>query len=142
MSTAGVQVAVPTVLMILAESIRLVDGDAAEAMQLVETGLRLAIQSGQPYWDPELHRLKGELLLASGNDADAETAFELAIETAGTQGAKLTKLRAAMLLASFLQARGRVAEARSLLEPIYRDFTEGHETQILKDAGALLEGMR
>jgi predicted ATPase len=42
-------------------------------------------------------------------------------------------------LARLLRDHGRRDEARDLLQPVYDWFTEGFDTQDLKDANALLE---
>jgi predicted ATPase len=55
------------------------------------------------------------------------------------QEAKLWELRAAASLARLRRDQGRRAEARDLLAPIYGWFTEGFDTQDLKDAKALLD---
>ena len=92
-------------------------------------------------WEPELHRLKGELLLSlsDGNGAEAETCFKKAIEIAQDQSAKSFELRAAMDLARLWQGEGKRSEARDLLAPIYGWFTEGFDTTDLKGAKALLD---
>src|SRR5439155_1003660 len=41
--------------------------------------------------------------------------------------------------ATMLQAEGRAAEARDLLAPLYRTFTEGFDTRDLREAKALLD---
>ena len=48
-------------------------------------------------------------------------------------------MRAALSLARLRRDQGRPAEARDLLTPIYGWFTEGFDTQDLKDAKALLD---
>ena len=65
--------------------------------------------------------------------------FEHAIDVAHSQGARLFELRAAMSLTRLRRDRGRRAEARDLLAPIYGWFTEGFDTADLKDAKALLD---
>ena len=55
------------------------------------------------------------------------------------QQARSLELRAAMSLARLWQRQGKVAEARSLLAPVYGWFTEGLDTADLKEAEALLE---
>ena len=55
------------------------------------------------------------------------------------QEAKLWELRAAVSLARMRRDQDRSAEARDLLAPIYGWFTEGFETQDLKEAKALLD---
>jgi len=94
-----------------------------------------------PWWEAELHRITGELVLAQHDDdhAEAEKAFSRALATARHQEAKSLELRAATSLARLWQARGKAAEARDLLAPIYDWFTEGFDTPDFKDAKALLD---
>ncbi len=95
------------------------------------------------YWDAELHRQKGALLLslADGNEAEAEACFKQAIEIARDQSAKSFELRAAMDLAGLWQGEGKRTEARDLLAPVYGWFTEGFDIADLKDAKALLDDL-
>ena len=91
-------------------------------------------------WEPELHRLKGVLLLSQSakNEIEAEARFRKAIEVAREQSAKSFELRAATNLARLWQGQGKIKEARGLLAPVYEWFTEGFETPDLKEANALL----
>jgi predicted ATPase len=91
--------------------------------------------------DPELLRLKGELLIAldPGAKADAEVAFCQAIDIAQRQSSKSWELRAATSMARLWRDQGKRGEARELLAPVYGWFTEGFDTLDLKKAGALLE---
>ena len=104
----------------------------AEALALVE-------KTDERHWEAELNRVKGELLLLQGDEAEAEASFHKAIEVARRQQAKLWELRAATALARLWQKQGRVDEARELLAEIYDWFTEGFDTPDLKEAKALLE---
>ena len=61
------------------------------------------------------------------------------IEIARRQEAKWWELRAAASLARLWQRQGKRDEASDLLQPVYDWFTEGFDTQDLKDAKALLE---
>ena len=90
---------------------------------------------------PELHRLRGEVLLKQNdsNVAEARACFERAIEIARKQSAKSWELRATMSLARLLATQGRREEARAMLAEIYDWFTEGFDTADLKDAKALLD---
>jgi class 3 adenylate cyclase/predicted ATPase len=111
----------------------------------VEDGLRLiseAIdQSGDCWFAPELHRLKGELLLQAGRRDEVEGCLDQALKAAQQQGARLLELRAAMSLSRVLQSQGRRNEAQGLLAPIYAAFTEGLDTADLRQAKALLDQM-
>ncbi len=55
------------------------------------------------------------------------------------RSAKSLELRAAASLARLWQRQGKRDEARALLAPVYDWFTEGFDTQDLKDAKALLD---
>jgi predicted ATPase len=88
-----------------------------------------------------LLRLKGEALIAVSAEraAEAEACYEEALAVARDQGARLWELRAATSLARLWRDQSRRAEAHDLLAPVYGWFTEGFETQDLKDAKALLD---
>ena len=108
----------------------------AEALTLVDT-------TGERWYEPELYRLKGELLLqqSSDNQAEAETCFHHALEIARNQQAKSFELRAATSLARLWQQQGKRQEAHDLLAPVYHWFTEGFDTADLQEAKALLEAL-
>jgi predicted ATPase len=107
-----------------------------EALTLVET-------TGERYYEAELHRLQGELLLlhAAPEMVHAETCFQQSLAIARRQQAKSLELRAAMSLARLWQQQGKQAEAHELLAPVYGWFTEGFDTADLQEAKALLEAL-
>ena len=94
-----------------------------------------------PLYEAEVHRLKGELLLElpAPDQAEAEAALLGALEVARRQGAKSWELRAATSLARLRQQQGRSKEARALLGPVFDWFTEGFDTQDLRQARTLLD---
>ena len=99
------------------------------------------IQAGSArFHEPEIVRLRGEALLAQSrnNSAEAEAAFRQAMTDAGQQSFRAIELRAGLSLARLLRERGRKAEARDVLAPIYAAFTEGFERPDLTAAKALL----
>jgi class 3 adenylate cyclase/predicted ATPase len=116
-------------------------GEIAEGTALVCDALEVVVNTGQRWYEPELHRFKGLLQLASSGDrqAKAEACFDRAIEIARAQGTRLFELRAATSLARLRRDRGERAEARDLLAPIYGWFTEGFETADLREAKVLLD---
>jgi adenylate cyclase len=71
-------------------------GRHAEAMKSVEEGLALADATGERFYDAELHRLRGELLVRPpyGDTRSAEAAFRAAIDIARQQGAKALERKA------------------------------------------------
>jgi predicted ATPase len=93
------------------------------------------------WYEPELYRLKGALLLQQSvdNHAEAQTCFHYALDAARAQQAKLLELRTAVSLSRLWQQQGQQAAARELLAPIYDWFTEGFDTADLQEAKALLE---
>jgi predicted ATPase len=101
-------------------------------------------ETGQRYYEAELYRLKGELLLAQAvnNRTVAETCFHKALDVSRHQQAKSLELRAATSLAKLWQRQGKVAEASDLLAPVYGWFTEGFDTADLKDAKTLLDELK
>jgi len=115
----------------------LASGRWQEGLEAVEQ----ALEAPGPEIDPELRRLKGELLLAAdqGSVAEATQCFRDALEMARYQQAKTWELRATMSLARLLASQGKRDEARTMLADIYNWFTEGFDTADLKDARALLD---
>jgi predicted ATPase len=92
------------------------------------------------FWEAEIYRLRGVLLLQQPEtpQEEAETWLQRALDVARRQEAKSLELRAAMSLARLWQQQGRYTEARALLVPIYTWFTEGFDTADLQEARALL----
>jgi TOMM system kinase/cyclase fusion protein len=127
-------------LAILAEAHGTLGEPEAGLTRLTEA-LTLADTTGERWYEPELYRLKGELLLQqnSDNQAEAETCFQHALDIARTQQAKSWELRAATSLARLWQQQGKTQEAHDLLAPVYHWFTEGFDTADLQDAKALLD---
>ena len=80
-----------------------------------------------------------QLLLRRGQFEPAEELYRKALGIAREQEAKLWELRAASSLARLRRDQGRCAEARDLLAPVYGWFTEGFDTQDLKEAKVLLD---
>jgi predicted ATPase len=98
-------------------------------------------RTGQHWFDAELHRQRGELLLrrAPADPDGAETAFMRAVKIARSQQTRTFELRAASSLARLWRGQGKRTEARDLLAPAYRGFTEGFDAPDLTEAKALLD---
>jgi predicted ATPase len=88
----------------------------------------------------EIQRTAGKIALMSPDrDAtEAQACFDRALTVARAQQAKSWELRAAMSIARLWRDQGRSDEARELLAPVYKWFTEGFDTFDLKQAKALL----
>jgi class 3 adenylate cyclase/predicted ATPase len=104
-----------------------------QAERVVRTGRETSLHT------PEVYRIKGELQLRTGRQADAEQSFRSSLEIARQKGARTLELRSGTSLARLRRDQGRPAEARDLLAPIYGWFTEGFDTADLKEAKALLD---
>jgi predicted ATPase len=125
----------PHFLFLLAESYARI-GQVEEALATLAEALVITEQTHEGFAEPELHRLRGELLL---DPAEAEACFHQAIKIASRQQAKSFELRAVMSLSRLCHKQGRHIEARQMFAQIYCWFTEGFGTADLKEAAALLE---
>jgi predicted ATPase len=115
---------------------------AEEALNVLAEALAVSSENGEEFYEAEIYRLKGEVLLASSreseNGTEAERCFRRAIHIARRQQAKAWKLRVVTSLSRLLQSQGKKEEARRMLREIYGWFTEGFDTADLIDARALL----
>jgi predicted ATPase len=120
-------------------------GQIPEGLAVVDKALSRAEQTEAGWYVAELLRVKGELLLLESVPASvvtAEQSFHRALDVARRQSALSLELRAAMSLTRFWRGQQRVDQARKLLTPVYRRFTEGFETADLVAAKALLASVR
>jgi predicted ATPase len=136
----GAETLRPYFLALLAEAHGTIEEPEAGLTVLTEA-LTLVNATGERRYEPELYRLKGELLLQQSSDhhAEAESCFYHALDITRNQQAKSFELRVATSLARLWQQQGKRQEAYDLLAPVYRWFTEGFDTPDLHQAKALLE---
>jgi predicted ATPase len=118
-------------------------GHTEDGLQALAEAYTLVEQHEECYWEAEVHRLRGVLLLRQPGtpQAEAEPWLQRALDVARRQEAKSLELRAAMSLARLWQQQGKDAEAHELLTPIYSWFTEGFDTPDLREAKALLDAL-
>jgi predicted ATPase len=144
-------------------------GQTAEALCLLDEALALTRHYGGHFYEAEVYRLTGEVLLAqdagggisegpppdrsmvdqheseatgpSPRQTKAEAWFRQALDIARRQQAKSLELRAAMRLSRLWQQQDKRTEAYQLLAPIYGWFTEGFDTADLQDAKTLLAAL-
>jgi tetratricopeptide (TPR) repeat protein len=133
----GARLYFPTFHCLMTE-IHAAQGDVEAGLATVEEGLAIRHATGESFCEPELYRLKGDLLAmqAPGSPA-AEECLIRARDTAAAQGSKSLELRAAMSLSRFWSANGKEEAARGLIEGARRWFTEGDGTHDLRKADAL-----
>ena len=112
----------------------------ADGLQALAEAHTLVEQHEDRWWEAEVCRLQGVLLLRQPGTppAEAEVWLRRALDVARRQEAKSLELRAAMSLSRLWQQQGKRDEAQALLAPIYGWFTEGFDTADLQEAQALL----
>jgi predicted ATPase/class 3 adenylate cyclase len=116
-------------------------GHTADGLQALAEAHTLVEQHEERWWEAEVSRLRGVLLLRQPGtlQGEAETWLQRALDVARRQEAKSLELRAAMSLARLWQQQGKCAEAHALLAPVYSWFTEGFDTADLQEAKSLLD---
>lgn len=141
-SATGSMLAQPYFLVLLAEAYSK-GGQAEKGLAVLNETLSILDKTGERWWEAELNRLRGELLLAvSPQDyRQAEACFQRGIEIARRQGAMSLELRTAMSLGRLWQKKKQAKEAKRLLAEVYAKFTEGFDSPGLKEAERLLHDL-
>jgi tetratricopeptide (TPR) repeat protein len=111
-------------------------GENETALSIVEQTLADTSDVTGRSWESELHRQRAKILLALDPTrvSEAESYLKKAVDVAQCQSARSLELRAATSLAKLWQTQGRCDEARDLLGPVYRWFSEGADTEDLRQA--------
>jgi class 3 adenylate cyclase/predicted ATPase len=111
-----------------------------EGLMVLDQALGVVRERAERFYEAELHRLRGELLLRRNPEdiSASEACFQTAIAIARDQQAMSLKLRAATSLARLWSERGERRQAHDLLAETYGWFTEGLDTLDLQEAQALL----
>jgi predicted ATPase len=132
----------PYLLALLAETYNNT-GQTTEGLIVLAEALAEVEHYGERWWEAELHRLTGELLLAQmpRQESEAEACFQRAIDVATGQQARSLALRATVSLGRLWQHQGKHEPGQQLLAPRYAWFTEGFETADLTEARALLTAL-
>ncbi len=118
------------------------DGHLDKAEGALRWGFDALRSTQERYWEGELYRLSGELVLAGGEDTarrEAESCYREALAITTRQGARSLELRASVGLGRLWQSLGKNRDARDLVAVALEAFTEGFDTADLKAAQALLE---
>jgi predicted ATPase len=138
----GAEIHRPYWLALLAEAYGTM-GQPEAGLAVLAEALTLADKTGERWYEPEIYRLKGALLLqqSAANHDEAQACFHHALEIARAQQAKSLELRTATSLSRLWQQQGKRAEAYELLAPVYGWFTEGFDTADLQEAKMLLQGL-
>jgi class 3 adenylate cyclase len=118
-------------------------GETEGGMTLLAEAIRAMEAGGERWYEAELFRFKGLLLLASSMDAqsEAEVCFRHAMDVARAQGARLFELRAAVALGQQQCDADERGRRKALLATVFKGFTEGADTPDLKEAKTLLDAL-
>lgn len=138
LDAANHRVRVPHYLGTLADALTKC-GRLARAATTLEAALQRAHTQNEQWCIPELLRIRAGLLHAQGHFDEAEALLVRSMAEARTIGALSWRLRAANDLATLWRSRSRQHDARRMLSPIYREFSEGLATRDLTVAAGLLE---
>lgn len=116
-------------------------GALAEALKLIDC-------HGERYYEPEIRRLQGRLLLLNSGESpdrrsdDAQKWFLSALHVAEELQLKSLALRSATDLAQLLEGAGRSGDAYRVLSSASSAITEGRETADVMRASKLLAQLR
>ena len=115
-----------------------------EGLGAIEDAQKLATTWGELFWQAELFRLKGELLLRQSDQSvhTAEQCLCEALKVAQHQNARMLELRAATSLARLWKTLNKVDEATRILHSVCAKFHEGVENRELIEARTVLDQLR
>jgi len=116
-------------------------GKVTAGLDAIDKALAAAERNGERHWEAELHRQRGDLLLAgpSADQAEVQRCFARAVDVARDQKARSLELRGAMSLVRLLESQRRPDDAHKVLLEAYGRFTEGFDTADLREASALMK---
>jgi class 3 adenylate cyclase/tetratricopeptide (TPR) repeat protein len=134
----GFRVHRPWLLALLGDACRMA-GQRQAALAHLAKAQDLAEATEERYFQAETLRLRGEVLLATGDQEAAEASYREAMAIAQRQSAKFWELCAAMSVARLWRDQGKRVAAHALLAPVYGWFCEGFDTPVLQEAKALIE---
>jgi class 3 adenylate cyclase/predicted ATPase len=114
-------------------------GQVELGLDLLGEAIQTAEETGERFFQAELYRLRGEMLLRLGQKREGEVELERALAVSRRQQARFWELRAATDVARLWRDQGRHFEARHLLASVYEWFAEGFDLPDLVNARTLLE---
>jgi tetratricopeptide (TPR) repeat protein/ABC-type transport system involved in cytochrome c biogenesis ATPase subunit len=117
-------------------------GQPEIGLELIDQAIQTIDKIEERFFEAELYRLRGEILLTLRRRGEAEAGLRKALTIAQQQQARWWELRAACTLAKHWHGEGKYLEAYLLLQPVYAWFNEGFDTASLKDAKILLGELR
>jgi predicted ATPase len=133
----GAELNLPHFLSLLADA-HLRTGNPAAGIDVIDQAIAVAEKNDDRCWEPELHRLRGELLLQLDQRDAAETAFRSALSVAAAQKSRSLEVRASLSLARLLTSDGNRGEGKAVLANAVAHFPASVRTPELDEARALL----
>ena len=111
------------------------------ALTLIDAGLRISEETSERFFDPHLHRFRGDILFKRdpANTAPAEEAFRAAVAVAHAQKARSFELQATLSLAKLYQSTSRPIDAHAVLGPALEGFAPTPDMPEIAEALALME---
>ena len=111
-------------------------------LRTIAEALTAMQRNEERFYEAELYRVKGELLLQYGDrQCEAEASFRHAIDTSRAQETTTLELKAVTSLCLLWTKTGRGAEARQLLRDTRHRLSEGFDTADFRDAARLPTGL-
>lgn len=144
----GAELARPLFLGLLAQAYGQ-SGQFEYGLNLLAEATAVIKKTGERWWEPELIRLRGELLWAKGGDVKSPLSIQAsndlrqAVALSRDQGMRSLELRATSSLCRLQNqcTRSQAQEAHRYHAELFEWFKEGMETRDLKDAATLLVDM-
>ena len=118
-------------------------GHAESALDVVNEAISEAERTGQSWFDAELYRTRGELLLQCRRPETtaSEAAFKRAVDVTRRQQTRAFELRASLSLAKLYQSAHRAADAHAVLAPALKGFSSTPEFPEIEEAQVLLAAL-
>src|SRR5208337_972760 len=118
-------------------------GEVDASLITLENALVYCERIGQRWFDAEIHRVRGEILLKKNVDspAPAEDALLTAVAVAQHQKSRSFELRAALALAKLYQSPARPADAHAVLAPALEGFAPTPQMPEIAEAQTLLAAL-
>jgi len=134
----GAEMERPYSLGLLAEALAHLGDDAAALAAISEALALPEIRQRSFFWEAELHRLRGLILLHQGSVEGAEACVRRALDIAARQGARSLELRAAVGLYRLHRDTGLAPDAPGRLQGLIGCFPQEVETPDLREARAVV----
>jgi predicted ATPase len=118
-------------------------GEIAAGLRRLDDAFAELEQTEQRWYEAEMHRIRGEILLKRdpADTAAAEQSLQAAIAIAQSQKARSFELRAALSLAKLYRAANRDADAYAVLAPAVEGFPPTDQFPELTEAQTLLAAL-